>query len=71
MRNLCVICMARMYVIHITTLKQPLDHGRILKKVHRVIELNKKVWMKSYVNINTEMITEAKSHFPADKQFSV
>ena len=32
------------YVIHIRNLKQVLDHGLVLKKVHRV---------KSYINMNT------------------
>ena len=30
------------YVIHIRSLKQALDHGLILKKVHRVIQFNQK-----------------------------
>ena len=30
------------YVIHITNLKQALSHGLVLKKVHTVIEFNKK-----------------------------
>ena len=28
------------YVIHIRNLKQALNHGLVLKKVHRVIKLN-------------------------------
>ena len=30
------------YVIHIRNLKQTLNHGLILKKVHRLIKLNQK-----------------------------
>ena len=30
------------YVIHIRNLKQALNHGLILKKVHRVIKFNQK-----------------------------
>ena len=30
-------------VIHIRNLKQPLNHGLVLKKVHRVTKLNQKV----------------------------
>ena len=30
------------YVVHIKTLKQALNHGLILKKVHRVIQFNQK-----------------------------
>ena len=30
------------YVIHIRNLKQALNHGLVLKKVHRVIKFNQK-----------------------------
>ena len=30
------------YVVHVGTLKQALNHGLILKKVHRVIQFNQK-----------------------------
>ena len=33
-------------VLHIRTLKQALNHGLILKKVHRVNEFNKESWLK-------------------------
>ena len=36
------------YVIHIRNLKQALNHGLILKKVHGVIKINKKDWSKLY-----------------------
>ena len=34
------------YVIHIRNLKQALDHGLVLKKVHRVIKFNQNAWLK-------------------------
>ena len=43
------------YVVHISILKQALDHGLKLKKVHRVIEFNQKAWLKKYIDINTEL----------------
>ena len=42
------------YVIHMRELKQVLNHGLVLKKVHRVIESNKKTWLKSCIKMNTE-----------------
>ena len=42
------------YVIHMRKLKQALNHGLVLKKVHRVIEFNKKAWLKSCIEMNTE-----------------
>ena len=37
-----------------------LDHGLILKKVHRVIQFNQKAWLKPYIDINTKVRKEAK-----------
>ena len=54
------------YVIHITNLKQALNHGLVLKKVHRVIKFNKNVWLKPYVDINTYLRKKAKNDFETD-----
>ena len=35
------------YVTHIRTLKQALNHRFLFKKVHKVIDLNQKTWLKS------------------------
>ena len=43
------------YVIHIRALKQALNHGLILKSVHRVIQFNQEVWLKSYIDMNTKL----------------
>ena len=31
---------------------QALNHGLILKKVHRVIKFNQKAWLKPYIDMN-------------------
>ena len=54
------------HVIHIRNLKQALYHGLILKKVHRVIKFNKKVWRKPYINMNTKLRQKAKNNFEKD-----
>ena len=54
------------YVILIRNLKQALNRRLILKKVHRVIKFNKKAWLKSYIDINTELIKNAKNDFEKD-----
>ena len=51
------------YVPHIRSLKQALNHGLILKKVHRVIQFNQKAWLKPYINMNTKKRKEAKNEF--------
>ena len=41
------------YVPQIRNLKQALNHGLVLKKVHRMIKLNQNVWLKPHIDINT------------------
>ena len=43
------------YVVHISTLKQALNHGLKLKKVHRVITFRQEAWLKPYIGMNTEV----------------
>ena len=54
------------YLIHIRNLKQALKHGLILKKFQRVIKFNQKLWLKSYINMNTKLKQKAKSIFEKD-----
>ena len=54
------------YVVHIRALKQALNHGLILKKVHRVIQFNQEAWLKPYIEMNTKLRTEAKNDFEKD-----
>ena len=51
------------YAVHNSALKQALNHGLILKKVHRVIKFNQKAWLKPYIDINTKKRMEAKNKF--------
>ena len=51
------------YVIQIRNLKQVLNHGVILKKVHSVIKLNQSVWLKLCIDMNTELRQKAKNNF--------
>ena len=49
------------YVIHIRAFKQALNHRlKHRLKVHRVIQFNQKAWLKSYIEINTKLRSEAK-----------
>ena len=43
------------YVIHIRNLKQALNHGLVLKKVHKVIKFNQNAWLKPYIDMNTDL----------------
>ena len=48
------------YVIHIINLKQALNHGLVLKKVHRVTKLNQNAWLKPYIDVNTDLTKKTK-----------
>ena len=54
------------YVIHIRSLKQALNHGFMLRKVHRVIQFNQEAWLKPYIDMNTELRKQAKTDFEKD-----
>ena len=54
------------YVVHIRSLKQALNHGLILKTVHRVIQFNEEAWLKPYIDMNTELRKKAKNDFEKD-----
>ena len=41
------------YVIHIRSLKQALNHGLVLKKIHKLIKFNQNAWLKLYIDMNT------------------
>ena len=43
------------YVIHIRNLKQAFNHGLVLKKVQRMIKINQTAWLKSYIDMNTDL----------------
>ena len=47
-------------------LKQALNHGLIFKKVHRIIKLNQKGWLKPYIDMKTKFRTEVKCYFEKD-----
>ena len=54
------------YVVHIATLKQALNHGLKLKKVHRVITFKQEAWLKPYIDMNTKLRADAKNDFEKD-----
>ena len=51
------------YIVHINVLKQALDHGLKLRKVHRIIEFEQEAWLKEYIDVNTELRKKATNDF--------
>ena len=54
------------YIIHIRALKQAIDHGLILEKIHRCIRFRQSAWMKEYIDFNPRLRTAAKNDFEKD-----
>ena len=51
------------YLIHIKNLKEALNHGSVFKNIHRVIKFNENSWLKSYIDMNTNLRKKVKNHF--------
>ena len=42
---------------------QALNHGLVLRKVHRVIKFNQNAWLKPYIDMNTDLRKKTKKGF--------
>ena len=62
----CNLYNKKKYVVHINSLKQALNHGLKLKKMHRIIEFNQDAWLKPCINMNTELRKLARNNFEKD-----
>ena len=62
----CNLHNKKIYVLHIRSLKQALDYGLKLEKIHRVIEFNQESWLKPYIDMNTELRKIARNDFEKD-----
>ena len=54
------------YPVHILVLKQALNHGLKLSKVHSVIEFTQKDWLKPYIDMNSELRKHVENDFKKD-----
>ena len=53
-------------VIHIKNPKLALNNGLVLEKLHRIIKFRKKVSLKSYIDMNTDLRKKSKNNFEKD-----
>ena len=53
------------YLIHCRNLRQGLELGMKLKKIHRILKSKQKDWMKPYIDFNTKKRKDATNE--ADK----
>ena len=51
---------------HIRALNQALKHGLISDRIHPATEFDQSDWMKSYIDFNTQLRTQAKNDFEKD-----
>lgn len=51
------------YIVHYSMLKLALEHGLILKKVHRVLEFRQCAWLEPYIALNTKHRAKADNEF--------
>ena len=63
---ICSFLPQKHYVLHYKNLKQYLEEGMILKKVHRGLKFVQSPWMEPYIRKNTDLRKEAKNAFEKD-----
>ena len=49
-----------MIIIHILNLKQTLNYGLVLKKVHKIVKFNQNAWLKPCIDMNTDLRKKSK-----------
>ena len=54
------------YLVHYRLLKFYVRHGMIVDKVHNIISFRQSMWLKKYINFNTQKRNEAVNDFEKD-----
>ena len=62
----CTLYDKRGYAKDIRNLRQALNHGLKLKKVHKAIAFYQEAWLKPYIDMNTDLRKDAKNDFEKD-----
>ena len=51
--------MIKLHMLYTRNLKQTLNYGLVLKKVHILSKFNQSPWLKSYIDMNTDIRKKA------------
>ena len=65
-KPVCNIHNKEKYVVDVRVLIRALNHGLILRKVHKVIQFSQKACLKPYIDMKTNLRTEAKNDLEKD-----
>ena len=63
---ICNVTDKKNYSLHIVALKQALNHGLKLIRLYSVISFRQEAWLKTYIDLNTELRKNAKNEFEKD-----
>ena len=50
-------------MLNTRNLKHALNHGLVLKKIHRVVKFNQNAWLNPYIDMSTDLRKKAKNDF--------
>ena len=62
----CTVQNKEKYVVHIRALKQALNHGLKVARVHKIIQFGQEAWLKPYIDMNTDLKKDAKNDIEKD-----